>query len=157
MNWHCLSEEETGRLWCQFNRAVKWKPGSKFDQIKPPKPFQIFDVSRGFNGEEESISLLDDAEAKIVKAFQSCTLKQEFMYALDYQHECYMFNPHEPIDKDEFGEWLVPAIPNGDNCFFIHQDIQWGLLGDPRQQTITVFGAPLIRAIHRNAPILFQS
>ncbi len=93
---------------------------------------------------------------QILKAFQSCTLKQEFIYALDWQHECYLFNPHAPIDKDEFGEWLVPVIPNGDYCFFIHQDFQWGLSGDPRQQTITVFGSPLIRAIERNAPVLFQ-
>ncbi|WP_435534597.1 DUF2716 domain-containing protein [Bacillus amyloliquefaciens] len=93
---------------------------------------------------------------QILKALQSCTLKQEFIYALDWQHECYLFNPHAPIDKDEFGEWLVSVIPNGDYCFFIHQDFQWGLLGDPRQQTITVFGSPLIRAIERNAPVLFQ-
>lgn len=93
---------------------------------------------------------------QILKALQSCTLKQEFIYALDWQHECYLFNPHAPIDKDEFGEWLVSVIPNGDYCFFIHQDFQWGLSGDPRQQTITVFGSPLIRAIERNAPVLFQ-
>ncbi|MFI8651481.1 DUF2716 domain-containing protein [Bacillus velezensis] len=93
---------------------------------------------------------------QILKALQSCPLKQEFIYALDWQHECYLFNPHAPIDKDEFGEWLVSVIPNGDYCFFIHQDFQWGLLGDPRQQTITVFGSPLIRAIERNAPVLFQ-
>ncbi|MFA9334331.1 MULTISPECIES: DUF2716 domain-containing protein [Bacillus amyloliquefaciens group] len=93
---------------------------------------------------------------QILKALQSCTLKQEFIYALDWQHECYLFNPHAPIDKDEFGEWLVSVIPNGDYCFFIHQDFQWGLLGDPRQQTITVFGSPLIRAIERKAPVLFQ-
>ncbi|AWD89669.1 MULTISPECIES: DUF2716 domain-containing protein [Bacillus] len=93
---------------------------------------------------------------QILKALQSCTLKQEFIYALDWQHECYLFNPHSPIDKDEFGEWLVPVIPNGDYGFFIHQEFQWGLLGDPRQQTITIFGSPLIRAIERNAPVLFQ-
>ena len=93
---------------------------------------------------------------QILKALQSCTLKQEFIYALDWQHECYLFNPHAPIDKDEFGEWLVSVIPNGDYCFFIHQDFQWGLLGGPRQQTVTVFGSPLIRAIERNSPVLFQ-
>ncbi|QEV93418.1 DUF2716 domain-containing protein [Bacillus velezensis] len=156
MNWHCLSEEETERLWRRVNRAVKWKSGSIFASIKPPKPFQIFDVSQGFNDEKGRIGFLEDAEVQLLKALQSCTLKQEFIYALDWQHECYLFNPHAPIDKDELGEWLVSVIPNGDYCFFIHQDFQWGLLGDPRQQTITVFGSPLIRAIERNAPVLFQ-
>ncbi|QBG58399.1 hypothetical protein D2M30_4100 [Bacillus amyloliquefaciens] len=135
---------------------MKWKPYSAFASIKPPKPFQVFNVSQGFNDEKGNISFLEDAEVQILKAFQSCTLKQEFIYALDWQHECYLFNPHAPIDKDEFGEWLVPVIPNGDYCFFIHQDFQWGLSGDPRQQTITVFGSTLIRAIERNAPVLFQ-
>ncbi|MFV4878268.1 DUF2716 domain-containing protein [Bacillus velezensis] len=151
-----MSEEETEQLWRRVNRAVKWKPYSRFASIKPPKPFQVFNVSQGFNDEKGNISFLEDAEVQILKAFQSCTLKQEFIYALDWQHECYLFNPHAPIDKDEFGEWLVPVIPNGDYCFFIHQDFQWGLSGDPRQQTITVFGSPLIRAIERNAPVLFQ-
>ncbi len=111
MNWHCLSEEETGHLWRRVNRAVKWKPYSAFASIKPPKPFQVFNVSQGFNDEKGNISFLEDAEMQILKAFQSCTLEQEFMYALDWQHECYLFNPHAPIDKDEFGEWLVPVIP----------------------------------------------
>ncbi|QZT40841.1 DUF2716 domain-containing protein [Bacillus amyloliquefaciens] len=155
MNWR-LSEEETERLWRRVNRAVKWKPGSIFASIKPPKPFQIFDVSQGFNNEKGRIGFQEDAEVQLLKAFQSCTLKHEFMYALDWQHECYLFNPHVPIDKDEFGEWLVPVIPNGDYGCFIHQEFQWGLLGDPRQQTITIFGSPLIRAIERNAPVLFQ-
>ncbi len=52
---------------------------------------------------------------------------------------------------------LVPVIlQNGDYGFFIHQEFQWGLLVDPRRQTIAIFGSPLVRAIERNAPVLFQ-
>ncbi|MHC6145323.1 DUF2716 domain-containing protein [Bacillus velezensis] len=110
MNWHCLSEEETERLWRRVNRAVKWKPGSIFASIKPPKPFQIFDVSQGFNNEKGRIGFQEDAEVQLLKAFQSCTLKHEFMYALDWQHECYLFNPHVPIDKDESVNGLSPLF-----------------------------------------------
>ncbi|MEK3712004.1 DUF2716 domain-containing protein [Bacillus sp. FSL K6-1005] len=150
MSWYPLNEENNDYIWSQVNGIIKWKPGSEFYKIKPPKPYSVFDVS--INIDKETI---DDLESKMLKAFQACTTPQETMYALDWQHESYVFHPHGRIPKDEFGEWPVPIFPNGDYYFFFHQNFEWGVLGDPWQQTITLFGEKILNQIEHDKPIIF--
>lgn len=86
------------------------------------------------------VRVLNDLETSILKAFQSCTGKQDLIYALDWQHVGYTVSPHQTIPNDEFSDCPVPIFPNGDYYFFFHQDFSRGLLGDPWKCTITVFG-----------------
>lgn len=106
---------------------------------------------------DDVVRVLNDLETSILKAFQSCTGKHDVMYALDWQHDGYIFSPQQTMPQDEFGEWPVPVFPNGDYYFFFHQDFSWGLLGDPWKLTITVFGEELLEAIDHDPSILFQN
>ncbi|MDR7250575.1 hypothetical protein J2W41_003356 [Bacillus pumilus] len=78
------------------------------------------------------------------------------MLALDWQHECYWITPYGSFEKDEFGDWAVPVLPNGDYYFFLSKEMHWGLLGHPWEQSITIFGEGLIDSFTRHHPILFQ-
>ncbi|MCC9021921.1 DUF2716 domain-containing protein [Bacillus nakamurai] len=151
MSWYVLDEETNDYIWNQVNRIIKWKPGSKIYKIKPPKPYSVFDIT--VNISEEAI---DDLELKMLKAFKACTTQQETMYALDWQHESYIFYPHEQFQLDEFGEWPVPIFPNGDYYFFFHKNFKWGVLGDPCHQTMTIFGDKLLNQIERDKPTIFR-
>lgn len=105
---------------------------------------------------DDVVRVLNDLETSILKALQSCTGKSDMMYALDWQHDGYIFSPHQTMPQDEFGEWPVSVFPNGDYYFFFHQDFSWGPLGDPWKCTTTVFGEELLEAIDNYPPILFQ-
>lgn len=107
-------------------------------------------------GHNDVSRVLSDLETSILKAFQSCTGEQDVIYAFDWQHDGYIFSPHQTMPKDEFGEWPVPVFLNGDYYFFFHQDFSWGLLGDPWKCTITVFGEELLEAVDNDPPILFH-
>lgn len=159
VNWRALSQIKQERIWSEVNQLIKWMPGSRFHHIIPPDPYRVFDISSGMSskaGHNDVSRVLSDLETSILKAFQSCTGEQDVIYAFDWQHDGYIFSPHQTMPKDEFGEWPVPVFPNGDYYFFFYQDFSWGLLGDPWKCTITVFGEELLEAIDNDPPILFQ-
>ncbi|MCY8070078.1 DUF2716 domain-containing protein [Bacillus inaquosorum] len=154
VNWRALSQTKQDRIWSEVNQLIKWMPGSRFHHIIPPDPYRVFDISSVSHNDVSGV--LSDLETSILKAFQSCTGEQDVIYAFDWQHDGYIFSPHQTMPKDEFGEWPVPVFPNGDYYFFFHQDFSWGLLGDPWKCTITVFGEELLEAVDNYPPILFH-
>lgn len=154
VNWRAISHTKQDRIWSKVNKLIKWKPGSRCHHIIPSDPYRVFDISSASHDDVSEV--LSDLETSILKAFQSCTGKNNVMYALDWQHDGYMFSPHQTMPQDEFGDWPVPIFPNGDYYFFFHQDFSWGLLGDQWKCTITVFGEELLKVIDKYPPILFQ-
>lgn len=80
-------------------------------------------------------------------------MSNEDIYALDWQHDCFEFNPNEQIpldyqyhDDDRNCEVYFPSYyPNGDYYLFISKDFSYGLLGHPWLKEIYVFGDELIK------------
>lgn len=76
------------------------------------------------------------------------------MYALDWQHDCFVFSPQENLpygfsyyDAERDCNVYFPSYyPDGDYFFFLSQDFCCGLLGHPRRSEIFVMGDPLIEA-----------
>ncbi|MEV7559167.1 DUF2716 domain-containing protein [Streptomyces sp. NPDC089795] len=65
---------------------------------------------------------------------------------LDRQHTGYTFDPHRvgfPGAPDRPGE----VYPNGDHYVFLHPGLTFGTFGHPWEETLTVFGAPLLAAV----------
>ncbi|WP_376774520.1 DUF2716 domain-containing protein [Paenibacillus eucommiae] len=62
--------------------------------------------------------LIRDFEKKSIMAFQQCTLPEELIYDLDWQHECYLvdtrleFPRHVPWRVDN-GDWVISIHPDG--------------------------------------------
>ncbi|WP_342489321.1 DUF2716 domain-containing protein [Bacillus sp. FSL P4-0248] len=156
-NWIPLKDKELKFAWKTFAREFKFIPSiSRFPAFQAPPPYITYDISAYF----EDSSLLhtdEDLEKKALLSFQeNITGTDEYMLALDWQHECYWITPYGLFEKDEFGEWKVPVLPNGDYYFFLSKEMDWGLLGHPWEQSITVFGEGLIDSFSRHHPLLFQ-
>lgn len=66
--------------------------------------------------------------------------------ALDWQHESYRWSPSLHALSD-LTELVVPVFPNGD--YFIHHadDLAWGTFGHPWQQSLTIWGQPLVESL----------
>lgn len=101
--------------------------------------------------------MYDDLEDKALQVFKENTVSNEYIMALDWQHECYWVNPHLKFERNEFDEWSIPIFPNGDYYFFIQKDFKWGYLGHPWEKSITIFGKGLIESFERNKPKMFQN
>lgn len=78
---------------------MRYKPSiSDFSPFDLPTPFITYDISNYF-GASEDLDAYDDLEEKALFVFQENTLKNEYIYALDWQHECFWVNPHLEVEK----------------------------------------------------------
>ncbi|MCM2990406.1 DUF2716 domain-containing protein [Bacillus safensis] len=155
-NWIPLTEKELKYVWNTFHREFKFKPSiSRFPGFQVPTPFITYDISTYFE-ESSLLHAYEDLEEKALLVFQEHIRTDEYMLALDWQHECYWITPYGSFEKDEFGEWRVPVLPDGDYYFFLSKEMNWGLLGHPWEQSITIFGEGLIHSFSRHHPLLFQ-
>lgn len=84
------------------------------------------------------------------------------LYALDWQHDCFIFNPHERIplyyhyyDAERNVNVYFPSYyPDGDFHFFISEDWSFGMLGHPWRQELYLWGDELISRFEREAGYL---
>ena len=152
-----LQIKSTHRIWDKVYSDYEFSPSvSIFPSFKVPGPFITYDISHYF-GELVDLNVYDELEEKALKVFKENTASNEYMMALDWQHECYWVNPHLEFERNEFDEWMIPVFPNGDYYFFIQKDFKWGYLGHPWEESITIFGEELIESFERNKPEMFQN
>ncbi|MEI4800845.1 DUF2716 domain-containing protein [Bacillus sp. FJAT-51639] len=160
-NWIELSNKEYEIIWDRIYKEFKFKPSvSQFPSFNVPSPFITYDISKYLNWSgnlNEYDDIYNDLEEKALLAFQEVTQKNEYIYALDWQHDCYWVNPYLEFTKDEFGEWTIPIFPNGDYYLFIHKNLEWAYLGNPWESTITVFGVELLQAFDKHKPRMFNT
>ncbi len=79
-------------------------------------------------------------------------LSNDDLYALDWQHDCFGYNPNENIelgyhyyDKDRKVEVYFPSYyPNGDYHMFLSKDWSYGMFGHPWKNEIYIFGKKTI-------------
>lgn len=158
-NWSFIDEEKENLIWEEFIELFNFKKSNfknRSVSFDVPKPYITYDISKIY--EKETYKLLyKDLEEKMEKIFIENTRDDEYIYVLDWNHQCYLFNPRIKSQKNEFDEWIIPLYPDGDYYFFIKSDFSWGYLGHPWHNTVTIFGHELIKSINKNKPILFDT
>ena len=85
------------------------------------------------------------------------------IYALDWQHDCFLFSPHEDItyfynyyDAERDVQVYFPEYyPNGDYHFFMDVNRRFGMFGNPLNQQMIVFGEELIAELDKHCAELF--
>ncbi|PUB08211.1 DUF2716 domain-containing protein [Paenisporosarcina sp. OV554] len=159
-NWIELSALEYKEVWDRIYDEFNFEPSiSNFPSFEVPNPFITYDISPYINWSGDSGTyneIYNDLEDKSLLVFQELTQKNEYMYAVDWQHPGYWINPRLEFQKSEFDEWIVPVFPNGDYYFFIQKNFEWGFLGHPWEETITIFGKELIKGFEKHQPRMFQ-
>ncbi|GLX68023.1 DUF2716 domain-containing protein [Paenibacillus glycanilyticus] len=156
--WTELDNDEQEEIWSRFYKTFDFKPSTTtFPAFRIPTPFIKFDISN-CNADD----LIRDFEVKLVKVFQLCTQPGEFIYALDWQHECYKVDPRLEFPRyapwrDDNRDWIISIYPDGDYHFFLAADFSWGILGHPWENTIAVFGKKFIEGLLINPPLMLHN
>lgn len=94
--YELLTEEEYDYIWNYIYKNLNFNPSVK----KSVVPFEInkhhtiYDISRVKDDE------IDNLEVLIPQAFLSCIQKNEFIYALDWQHSGFKYNPRKKLPRD---------------------------------------------------------
>lgn len=156
--WILLEDKEYNAVWEKVYRDLKFTPS-----IKNNNPFSINVHHEIFNICE--LSQWNENIDEIIKSiFIHCMGNDDYIYALDWQHSGFRYNPKLklPLEKckfipDERYNWggynayFPEFYPNGDYYFFIAQDFRWGYLTHPWQWKVWIFGDCLISEIQKYA------
>lgn len=130
-------------IWDRIHNDFGFFPASFINQtIKSKIKYRAYKLKSYWTEQEE----------KIVNSI-FIEMSADDIYALDWQHDCFIFNPREEIplyyhyyDKDRDCNVYFPSyLPDGDYHFFISKDWSYGLLGHPWRKEIYVFGNELIK------------
>ena len=147
-----LTDEQYRNVWDRVYDAFRFTPS--IDTAVTPfviaVPHEVFDIS----GSDESN--FEQFDHLITDAFIKCTSPGEQLYALDWHHSAFLFDPREPQqmesiyieDSRYFGggyHAFFPAYyPDGDYYFFIDKQFRFGYLSHPWRQEVWIFGEKLI-------------
>ena len=138
-----LDSNKYNNLWDSIDDKFKFHPSVDIDVV--PFEFDIDYVCYKLN------SVWSEEQEKIVNEIFK-EISQDNLYALDWNHDCFEYNPSENIeldyhyhDNDRNVEVYFPSYyPNGDYYFFVSKDLKYGMLGHPWRKEIYVFGKKLI-------------
>lgn len=148
--WREIPPERYEEHWARFDarfdfRACHEPHGEP--AINEPTPSVTFDLAPVFAGEGAQFAAGNDA----VNALGLLAMTRAFtasrpLLVLDWQHPCWWFWPHRHA-LDEDPRWPVEIFPNGDYYIFMSEDMTTGTFGHPWEQTLCVFGTPLMAAL----------
>ena len=148
-----LSDAEENQVWDWIDENLRFQP-SVDPYIRPfsiKAPHVVYDIG-GMRPDQQ-----DAMDRLITEVFIRCTKEGEKLYALDWHHSCFKFDPrHEEerksfwVDDDRYMgggyyAYFPGYYPDGDYYFFLDCRFRYGYLGHPWQKTVWLFGEELIR------------
>lgn len=137
------------RIWDKINKDYSFYPSvnSHKKWLKPDDVFQKYKIEK----------IWDERQEAIVNTIL-CDVIGEEMYALDWQHDCFLFDPNERIPMGyahydstrDCTVYFPEYYPNGDYHFFVSKDWSSGLYGHPWKKELIVVGEKLIIEIEKS-------
>lgn len=152
-----LNEEERRRVWDRVDGELNFFPncaGRSFEFHIPPFEIKGNHVVYAIENTDDDISRMNSL---ITNAFINCTKPGERIFALDWQHSAFLFNPRNPEEQESiyvkdaryfgggYNAYFPDYYPDGDYYFFISEDFRFGYLTHPWREEAWVFGDELIK------------
>lgn len=133
-----IGDKDYNQVWDKFCGKFKFKPSVD----KAVKPFEINTAFAVYD-----ISALDDIEGfdkLMTEMLCELTDKDERIYALDWQHDSYLYRPHNTDST------RINYYPDGDYAFFLNANMESGYLAHPWQMKVWVFGKKWLEEFEKN-------
>lgn len=144
--------------WQKFYNRFVFSPSIyAFPGFADPTPSTTYFIGHVYGQTAYYPPLVNDLNARMLEAFRRCVPADGWLYALEWRKPGYRFRPHVPFnDKDE-RSWPVPVLPDGDYYIFLAEDLRFGVVGHPWEQTMCIYGAELLEAVGMDSPLLFDT
>lgn len=136
-----LNKTEYNNIWNKINEEFDFNR-LKRDWLKLPAENKRYLLNNVCTDEQENL---------VNSIFKKLDLTK--MYALDWNHDCFIFDPNEDIPLDysyydksrDVNVYFPSYYPNGDFYFFVSMDWKLGLFGHPWKNEVYVMGTRLIK------------
>lgn len=144
-----LNQNKYKSVWDRIDNDFQFYPSCGFypeQWLSLPMKSRKYRLNGPFTEEQE----------KIVNSI-FCRVNPRDMYALDWQHDCFIYNPWEEIPPDysfydaerNCNVFFPSYYPNGDYHFFVSFDWTIGLYGHPWKEEIIVVGEQLMQEFEK--------
>lgn len=87
----------------------------------------------------------ETAWSQFLLLFRHLYRKGQTVYALDWQHQGYIFDPHGDARPP-----CVGPVPNGDYYTFVEKEFRYLWFGHPWEWTVCLYGKPLLDALRKH-------
>lgn len=145
-------------VWGKVYTLLNFKPNgySKAHSFDGDVPFVIHEKYAVYNVEKTDYNCIDKMEDTIRNIFIEVTEENERIYALDWQHSAFLYNPRNKEEQKSiwvessdypgtgYTAYFPDFFPDGDYYFFIDEHFRFGYLGHPWRQEIWIFGEKLL-------------
>jgi hypothetical protein len=155
-----LTKDEENYIWNYIYKELSFNPSIN----KSIVPFKIDKIYNIYDFSSVKDDYIDKMEGLISNVLLKCIERDEFIYALDWQHSGFKCTPIKrfPLDNERilwvedskyngggYNAYFPSFYPDGDYYFFIVNTLEWGYLGHPWQEKIWIFGEKLISEIEK--------
>lgn len=155
--------EEYNRIWDWVDSELGFSPSCHYRGHDPNRspPFHINGKYAVYGIEHMNDTQLERMDELILGAFFSVTREGERLYALDWHHSAFLFDPRKPEEQQSVfvedsrctggGYWahFPDFYPDGDYYFFIAESLEFGYLSHPWRREVWIFGEKLTAAFER--------
>ena len=154
-----LSSKHYEEVWDRVYDTLHFRPtvDNTVVPFKISAPYTIYGI--GISNECD----LETFHRLITEAFINCTTPGELMYALDWQHDAFLFNPRNSeqmqstyVENSKYldGGYFAcfpDYYPDGDYYLFVSKDFNWGYFTHPWQKKAWVFGKRMVQLMRENS------
>lgn len=137
-----LHDQLWDRMLGEYHFSPRWNPVKS--PFSFPHPYQLYRLGE--------YPWTQEQETRINSIFETLVPQDGFLYALDYNHDCFTYNPRERIplyyhyydEERDCNVYFPSYYPDGDFYFFIASDWSFGMLGHPWRKELYLWGDELI-------------
>ncbi len=168
--WVLIEDQnEITNIWSKIYSLFDFTPDyynktqSPFTFPKFIKSVNIYDISKAqqvLNPHDADGNYRTTVQIDLLKAiFSECMGKDDFVYALDWQHGCFKYDPriNEPYgyymtyaSRPETRAYFPFFFPDGDYFLFVSQNFSWGYFTHPWQKKAWVFGQKMVKLMEQH-------
>jgi len=142
-----LTDAEYDDVWSRFNRKFCFRPGmerSTWPAINEPHDSITWSLVL-LEDESSGDARINALTRALQRGLSSCTPANEFLFFLDWHHDCFRLKPEALMDDD--AAFAYRAVPDGDYSVFADREFRLGTFGHPWESTICIFGSELLEIV----------
>lgn len=175
-----ITDEQDKLIWDKIYAELMFKPNGRDrgHSFEGQLPFEIKKPHIVYAIDDLTVDQIDAMNVKVKECFAETVREGERLYALDWQHSSFVFDPNAEPSGDPpwlgdgnttgfpeppvcqfihderylnggYNAYYPTFFPDGDYHFFIEENLEYGLLGHPWRLEIWVFGERLISNIEK--------
>ena len=141
------------QVWDRVGRELKFRPDcrDRSHSFRGQLPFALEGSFSVYGIEEMREEHIDRMDRIIGGIFLAVTREGERLYALDWQHSAFLYDPRKAEEQKDipgkggYTAFFPSFYPDGDYHFFIDEHFRFGYLGHPWRQEVWIFGEELVK------------